>query len=67
MSESIIITEPVREICARLGLDFKNVGSLSLTPSTAKAEVYLINESGSKYIRDDGEVAKETRTFKVRT
>jgi hypothetical protein len=67
-------------ICRKLGLEPKNVRQLTITPRSVEAEVYLVNEKGSKYLVDAPELlpadgddvtgfsqvpAMEIRTFEV--
>jgi hypothetical protein len=52
-------------ICKKLGLEPHLVRSMTVTPTNVEAEVFLTDENGSKYIKDDGNVALETRTFEV--
>jgi hypothetical protein len=57
-------------ICEALGLESDFVRRMDITHREIVAEVYLKNESGTKYIRDtadgkDRELATETRTFEV--
>lgn len=55
--DTVEIGEPIAEICARLGLEPKNVKEMIFTPRTLKATVYDLNESGSKYVTEEGEAA----------
>ena len=59
------IHQPVVAICEKLGLEPILVRSMEITPSSVTAQVFLTNEKGSKYIKEDGNVALETREFKV--
>jgi hypothetical protein len=65
LTDRIDIADPIREICERLGLQPSDVGRLDITPLECKAEIFLNNAYGSKYIAADGGVAKETRTLEV--
>ncbi len=67
MTDRIDIREPTAEICRRIGLDPSNVAELHWTPSELKAVVFLVNETGHKYLVDEaGVAAKEERVFEVR-
>lgn len=61
------ISEPLREICDRLGLTYKNVLTIKFRPGDLTATVALPDENGSKHIGVDGEIVKETREFSVLT
>lgn len=64
--DRIDISEPLTEICRRLGLVPANVAKLVLTPRAATATVHKLNEDGQKYL-DPDEPAVETIAFWVRT
>ena len=64
---SVDISEPVNEICTRLGLEAKNVARLDISPKDLQAEVYKLNEQGSKYVDEDGDPAKERFVFEIST
>lgn len=66
MSERIDISEPLREICERLGLSYTFVRAMVFSPNELTAIVYLANEQGQKYLVE-GEPAVETRVFRVTT
>lgn len=67
MSDVIDISEPLREISDRLGLEYNCLKRLVITPLEAVATVYRKNEDGAKYINlDTGWTAIEERVFKVR-
>lgn len=61
------ITQPIIEICNALDLEANNVAGLNFTPGTVEATIMLLNDNGSKYINDGGDIATETRTFKVKS
>jgi hypothetical protein len=61
------ISKPIAEICDALGLVPGNVARLDMYPKCITAEVYRLNENGSKYIGEDGAVAKDTQEFEVVT
>jgi hypothetical protein len=65
-TERFDISRQTREICVALGLEPSHVGELTITPFSAVATVYKVDEQGSKYIVEDGEAQTEQRTFRVR-
>lgn len=66
MSDKIDISHEVKAICAKLYLEPKNVKRLDIYPAMVTAEVYLLNEHGSKYVDvESGLAAFETKSFSV--
>lgn len=64
--ERVGISEPIKEICDRLGLQADTVRWIEFFPDRVHAECYRL-EAGRKFIDDQGEVSVEERTFAVRT
>ena len=67
MSERINIHFAVTQLCMALNLEPKNVAELIIRPGNVIATVLKTNENGSKYVNDNGDVAKRTEFFKVTT
>ena len=53
----------INELCERLGVDAKLVRSITITPNAITADVFLVNDQGSKFIKDDGHPALETQVL----
>ena len=53
----------LNELCERMGVDAKLVRSITITPKAITADVFLVNEQGSKFVKDDGHVALETQVL----
>jgi len=53
----------INELCERLGVDAKLVRSITITPTAITADVFLTNDQGSKFVKDDGHVALETQVL----
>lgn len=62
---TIDISETMKAFCEQLGIGYKETLMVTFTPTEVTAVVALTNEHGSKYITDDGVLAKETLRFKV--
>jgi hypothetical protein len=68
VSELIDISEPLRSLCDTLGLTYENVGRLDIEPGLVRADVYLLNEQGAKYVDlEKNEAAMEKLAFKVKS
>lgn len=68
MTDRIDIADPLAEICERLGLEPRFVGTLTIAAGEATALVYRRNENGAKYIDLDTNLpATDCRAFKVLT
>lgn len=64
----IDITRPVADICDALGIEPTRIRMLHITPGKLKAEVYDVDENGSKYVnRESGHVAVEAHEWNVTT
>lgn len=67
MSERTNIHDQVAEICQRLGLTPANVQQLQITPGRVTARIFVLDESGKKFVNPDTDVpAVETHTFEVK-
>lgn len=67
-SDPIDIHDPLLEICNRLGLTYEHVAEIVLQPLSLTATVFTSNENGRLHVDlDTGEVAQETRMFRITT
>jgi hypothetical protein len=68
---TIDVSEPLQELCNRLGLAYHNVKRIEFRPDTIIADVYLLDDNGAKYVREtklgEYEAAIEVHQFKVTT
>lgn len=68
MRHRIDISEPLKEICDRLGIQYDCVRELHFEPSAVRAEVYELSEHGSKWVDETtGEAVTATLEFEVKT
>ncbi len=67
LADRIDIREPMREFCARLGLDYEATAEIVFRPAHVTATVYKRNADGKFiYLEDEERVASETFDFEVR-
>jgi hypothetical protein len=67
-NDRIDLSDPILEICERLGFKNTDISHIDFTPGETTITVYLNNKHGSKYVDPDtGEVAMQTLTFKTRS
>lgn len=68
MTDHIDIAAPIDNICRQLGLNPHHVRRLDITLDNATAEIYELNEHGSKFTSlATHEPVISTKTFDVRT
>lgn len=69
MSEDRVdISEPLEEICRRLGLEYHMVKRIEFGPRDLRAIVYKANADGHKHVEPlSGEPVLEELSFEVRT
>jgi hypothetical protein len=70
VSAPLDISDPLRELCDILELEYSNVAQLELKiePNSVIATVYRVNEHGFKYIDlSTGKGASDTLIFQVTT
>ncbi len=62
------ISEPLKEICDRLGLPYNRIAMIVFKPGDLNANVFKTNDEGSLYVDPDTRApAQETLTFNVQT